>query len=199
MAKSSNPSKKPANAAHHFHPGRKLRALRTARKLTMDQLSTMAGVSKAMLSQIEQDKVNPTVAVMLKVCNALKTSIGDLLESAEADSIIRIIPASEKSYTFRSDEHCNIRTLSPLGLEKAIEFYRLVLEPGGELASEPHFLGTEEIIYVSKGQLTVTSGSQQAEVSKGDSIHYHADIPHSLRNTGRGQVEGYMIVRYREE
>ena len=71
-------------------------------------------------------------------------------------------------------------------LEKAIEFYRLTLEPTGELLSAPHFPGTEEILYLAKGRLLVTSGEQQVKINKGDSVHYRADLPHSLRNTGRG-------------
>ena len=192
-------SRKKTDAHQHYRHGRRLRNLRTARKLTLDQLSRMAGVSKAMLSQIEQDKVNPTIAVMLKICNALKISISELLDSPQHRNIIKMISSSDKAYTFRSDKSCNIRTLSPLGLEKAIEFYRITLEANGKLVSEPHFPGTEEILYLAKGRLAIASGEQQAEINKGDSIHYRADLLHSLRNTGRGQAEAYIIVRYREE
>ena len=179
--------------------GIKLKALRTARGLTLTQLSKLAGVSKAMLSQIEQNKVNPTVAVMLKIANALRIGIGELIESPGAPSIFRVIPSSDKTYDFRSDEHCTIRTLSPLSLEKDIEFYQLKLEPGGMLSSEPHYPGTEEFLHLTRGKLEVTSGEQTVEIKKGDSIHYRADLPHCLRNTGKGPVEAYMIVRYRSE
>ena len=165
----------------------------------MDQLSAMAGVSKAMLSQIEQDKVNPTVAVMLKITGALKLDISDLLDVAQPRNIMRIIEHTDETYNFRSDKHCSIRTLSPLSLEKTIEFYLLFLEPGGAFASEAHFLGTEEMLYLAKGKLEVTSGEQTDAINKGDSIHYRADVPHCLRNIGRGRSEIYMIVRYRED
>ncbi len=79
--------KKKAAPSRPSQMGRKLRTLRTAEKLTLDQLAKMAGVSKAMLSQIEQDKVNPTVAVMLKVGDALKVPISDLLEAPESHNI----------------------------------------------------------------------------------------------------------------
>lgn len=185
--------------AGQAHMGQRLRLLRTGRKLTLDQLSTMAGVSKAMLSQIEQDKVNPTVAVMLKIAGALKLPIGQLVEAPRPQRILRVIAASDKAYTFRSDPHCNIRTLSPLDLEKTIEFYRVSIAPGGRLASEPHFPGAEEIVYLAKGRLTVTCADQTTALSRGDSIHYRADVPHTLHNTGRGAAELYMIVRYGPE
>lgn len=182
-----------------LHLGGRLRSLRNARKLTMDQLSAMAGVSKAMLSQIEQNKVNPTVAVMLKIAGALKLHISDLLDIPQLHNIMRIIEGTDDTYNFRSDKLCSIRTLSPLSLEKTIEFYLLTLELDGVFTSEAHFPGTEEILYLAKGKLEVTSGDQTDVISKGDSIHYRADLSHCLRNIGRGKVEAYMIVRYRED
>jgi transcriptional regulator with XRE-family HTH domain len=182
-----------------IHLGKRLRSLRTTRKLTMDQLSGMAGVSKAMLSQIEQDKVNPTVAVMLKIAGALKISVSDLLDVPQPHNIMRIIKGDDETYTFRSDKLCSIRTLSPLSLEKTIEFYLLTLEPNGELDSEAHFPGTEEMLYLAKGKLDIASGNQNSQITKGDSIHYRADLPHTVKNVGRGQAQAYLIVRYREE
>ena len=188
-------------ANHHppCKPGRNLKSLRTAQKLTLDQLSGLPGFSKAMLSQIEQDKVNPTVAVMLRIATALQVTIGDLLDIPEPHCIIKVIREDDDSYTFRSDKTCYFRTLSPLSLEKNIEFYHLKLEPGGELTSEPHFPGTEEILYLSRGCLRLTSGDQEAHLHKGDSIHYRADVPHALKNTGRGTCELFIVVRYRED
>lgn len=177
--------------------GSRLRAFRQSKKLTMDELSHMAGVSKAMLSQIEKDKVNPTVAVILKIAEALRLNISELVQTNAAENIFRIIHASDDRYTFSKDAQCSIRTLAPLSLEKSLEFYRVVLEPEGEIKSEPHFPGTEEFLHLAKGQLAVTSGAQTAEIGHDDSIHYRADLPHSLKNIGKGRVEAYLIVRYR--
>ena len=114
MRKVNTPSKKNTGARPPFHLGSRLRALRSARKLTLDGLSRMAGVSKAMLSQIEQDKVNPTVAVVFKIARALQVGMGDLLAAPEQQNVLRVIPAGEEAYTYRSDQSCTIRTLSPL-------------------------------------------------------------------------------------
>jgi transcriptional regulator with XRE-family HTH domain len=178
--------------------GQKLKKIRTQKKLTLDQLSAMAGVSKAMLSQIEQGNVNPTVAVILKISHALNTQISELLESQNKQNILRVISSSNDNYTFRSDSCCKIRTLSPLELEKDIEFYRITLEPKSQLTSEAHFNGAEEILYLSKGKIEVVAGEQKAMIGKGDSIHYNADTSHSISNIGKGQAEFFMIVRYRE-
>ena len=156
-------------------------------------------MSKAMLSQIEQNKVNPTVAVMLKIAGAMGVLLTDLVDAGGAPSVMKIIPNADESYTFRSDAACNIRTLSPLNLEKAIEFYRISFEAGGQLLSEAHYPGTEEILHLSKGKLELVVGGETTLLAKGDSVHYRADLPHCLRNAGRGHAEAYMIVRYRQE
>ncbi len=197
MRKENKNPKKPPAPARPAHIGQRLRKLRSARRLTLEQLSRMAGVSPAMLSQIEQQKVNPTVAVMLKIADALQLAVAELIDAPAQRNIFRVISAADKHYTFRSDPLCTIRTLSPLSLEKSIEFYRLTLAPRGELASEPHFPGTEEFLHVARGRLAVASGGQTMELGKGDSIHYRGDVPHALRNVGKGQTEVYLIVRYR--
>ena len=174
-------------------------AMRKKKGWTLEQLSAMAGVSKAMLSQIEQHKVNPTVAVMIKIASAMRLDLAELIASAAQPNILRVIPASDSTYTYRSDPACTIRTLSPLSLEKSIEFYRLELEAGGILSSEPHYPGTQEFLHVAKGKLAIGSGDQTATASAGDSVHYRADQPHRIRNVGRGRAEAYMIVHYRAD
>ena len=194
-----NENREPAPADERLRPfGGRLRARRTARRLTLEQLSSMAGVSKAMLSQIEQDKVNPTVAVMLKVAGALELGIADLIDAPDRSNIVRIIPSSDTRYTFLATPDCTIRTLSPMNMEKNIEFYRVTLKQGAELASETHFPGTEEFLYVDHGRVRLTTGKKDAEIRGGDSIHYRADVPHRITNAGRGKVEAYMIVHYRK-
>jgi len=178
--------------------GQKLRSHRKTMGLTLEQLSNLAGVSKAMLSQIEQNKINPTVAIILKISDALNISITELIEDTAQKSILRVIHDSDDHYTFHKSPLCEIRTLSPLSLEKSIEFYRIRLEATGELKSESHFSGTQEILYVSKGKIQVTSGVEIIDLSRGDSAHYSASVSHSLKNKGKTQAEAFLIVRYQD-
>lgn len=61
--------------------GKNIQRIRSARKLTLNVLSERSGVSKAMLSQIESDKVNPTVATVWKIARGLNVELNDLLEA----------------------------------------------------------------------------------------------------------------------
>ncbi len=178
--------------------GEQLRLLRKNRRLTLDDLARKAGVSKAMLSQIEHNKINPTVAIILKISDALDVHLGQLIANESRENILRVIRSTDQHYTFRKDRLCEIRTLSPLNLEKSIEFYRINLEPKGVMPSEAHFAGTEEFLYLSHGRLTVTSENQTIVLSKGDAAHYRADVSHTIHNESRHPAEAFLIVRYRE-
>ena len=73
------------------------------------------------------------MAVAYRIALAFGMSLGDLVEIPSAVHRIDVIRADDQTYHFRSDRYCRIRTLSPLPLEKAVEFYEVVLRPGGAL------------------------------------------------------------------
>src|ERR1700722_11990448 len=59
--------------------GERLRAAREARGLTLDQLSTSVGVSKAHLSRLESGDRQPSVGILVEVAAALGTRVSALL------------------------------------------------------------------------------------------------------------------------
>ena len=76
--------------------GATLQRLRLARGLTLEDLSRIAGVSKSMLSQIEREKANPTIAITWRLANALGVEIGELLSSeVRAVDLIRVVDAHD--------------------------------------------------------------------------------------------------------
>lgn len=176
--------------------GDRVRDLRQKKGWTLDQLSAACGVSRSMLSQIERNGVNPTVAVALRIAQAFGIALGTLVDAPAAAAKIEVVRADDRSTHFRSDKDVRIRTLSPLHLEKDVEFYEVRLRPGGALRSAAHFAGTREILTVHQGSVRVTSGGSAQELGAGDSAHYPADVPHEIVNTGRDAVVAYLVDLY---
>ena len=174
----------------------KVRELRAARGWSLESLSAACGVSKSMLSQVERNEANPTLAVTARIAQAFGISLGDLVDSPTASPSIHVIRANDREYHYRSDQDCRIRTLSPLHLEKDVEFYELELKPGARLKSAAHFEGTREFLTLQKGRLTVSSGDETVELNRADSASYQADISHSISNTGRGDAVAFLVVSY---
>jgi transcriptional regulator with XRE-family HTH domain len=175
----------------------RVRELRRKKGFTLEQLSAACGVSRSMLSQIERDQANPTLGVAYRIAQAFGVSLGSLVDSPDGSCGMDIIRSTDRTYHFRSDNECRIRTLSPLHLEKDVEFYELILRPGAALRSAAHFGGTREFLTVQQGTVRVISGDYQCELHRGDSAHYPADVPHAIENIGRGNVVGFLVDIYR--
>jgi transcriptional regulator with XRE-family HTH domain len=76
--------------------GATLQKLRLDRGLTLEDLSRTAGVSKSMLSQIEREKANPTIAVAWRLANALGVTMAELLSSeVPQQDVIRLLESHE--------------------------------------------------------------------------------------------------------
>jgi transcriptional regulator with XRE-family HTH domain len=183
--------------AIHRHLGGRVRQLRSARDWSLETLAGASGVSRSMLSEIEREQANPTLAVTLRIARAFNMTLGDLLEVPEAASNVAVIRADDRAYHYRSDRHCRIRTLSPLNLEKDVEFYEVQLQPGGALRSAAHFEGTREFLTVQQGSVRLESGNDLEQLGPGDSASYRADLPHAIINTGKGEALVFLVDIYR--
>jgi transcriptional regulator with XRE-family HTH domain len=200
--KQRRPAGKPIASRPVVEPGAgalcaKLRQLRADRGWSLEALAAASDVSRSMLSQIERGRANPTLAVAVRIARAYGLSLAELVEEPSRSSAIQVIRADDSAHIFRSDRLCQIRTLSPLNLEKDVEFYEVVLKPQGELRSAPHFEGTREFLTVEKGRLRIESGKDTIELGIGDSATYRADVPHALVNLGRSETVVFLVDIYR--
>lgn len=174
----------------------RVKTLRQLRDWSLEELAAASGVSRSMLSQIERNQANPTLAVTCKIAQAFGMSLAEFVETPGASSSIQVIRATDRAHLYRSDQHCEIRTLSPLHLEKDVEFYQVRLKPGGALRSAPHFEGTREFLAVEQGRMRVCSAEETIDLHKGDSASYRADVPHALENLGKSDAVLFLLVIY---
>ncbi len=177
--------------------GRRVKKLRRDRGWSLEELASASGVSRSMLSEIERQRANPTLSVTYRIARAFGLSLQDLLQSADSASSIQTIRADDRTQVFHSDERCQIRTLSPLNLEKDVEFYELRLPVGEALRSQPHVDGTREFLTVEEGFVDLQSGTSRETLGKGDSATYRADLAHSISNSGKREAILFLVVIYR--
>ena len=170
---------------------------RRRQQLSLDALAAASGVSKAMLSQIESGKVNPTVATMWKIAHALGVDF-ELLLKGEGGKIKRFeVNRADAVTSFTTDQTGTVfKVLSPISMAEELEFYLVTLEPGSVHRSQPHTEGTEEFITVLSGDVRVTAGKNAADLHKGDFIRFQSDVEHTLENHSEEKAEVYMIVRF---
>ena len=171
-----------------------VREARKAAGLTLEQLAEKSGVSKSMLSQIERGTVSPTFSVLWNLTQSLGIDLSALDQSASDNNIIE----HTRSYSTPSkgsvDGKCTLRMLTPNRTVLPVEWYQLTIAPNGVLPSEPHAAGTYEHLTCTRGSLQVQSGELTANAETGDTVRYRADLPHSIRNVGKHEAEGFLVV-----
>jgi transcriptional regulator with XRE-family HTH domain len=113
------PAAQPPEAVSRDLGGR-VRQLRTARRWSLESLAKASGVSRSMLSQIERERSNPTLAVTLRIARAFGLSLGELLDMPGAATTVNVIRGEDHAYHYRSDKDCRIRTLSPLNFLRSL-------------------------------------------------------------------------------
>jgi transcriptional regulator with XRE-family HTH domain len=127
--------------------GDRVKEIREAKKWTQDQLATKSGVSKGFLSDIENNKRNPSSEYVLKIANALGASIDYLLRGDEPLPVSRrepiVIPqtlasaAEQLSLSYADtvellEAHRSViarrsnKTIRPFEVKDWIELYRAI-------------------------------------------------------------------------
>ena len=186
--------------SHNAPPevGATLQRLRLARGLTLEDLSRIAGVSKSMLSQIEREKANPTIAITWRLANALGVEIGDLLSSEvrQAD-LVKVVESHEIPTLPGAHAGYSLRILGPMDLAGKFEWYELTLAPGGELASQAHDPGTQEHLTVINGTIELEVGPEKRKIKHGATARYPADQPHVIRNAAKTEAKALLVVFHR--
>jgi transcriptional regulator with XRE-family HTH domain len=178
--------------------GATLQRLRLARGLTLEDLSRIAGVSKSMLSQIEREKANPTIAITWRLANALGVAIGELLTAQMREvEPIRVLDAHETPTLPGNHAGYVLRILGPMDLAGKYEWYELTLAPGGELASQAHDPGTGEHLTVLHGAVELEVGSVRKKIKNGATARYMADQGHVIRNAGKTEAKALLVVVHR--
>lgn len=171
-----------------------LKNLREEKKISLDRLSELTGVSKSMLGQIERGDSSPTIATLWKIANGLKISFTTLLEAPQSDTTV--LRRAEAEPMLEDDGRYRLYPLFPITENRPFELYTIEIDPGGSLKAEPHPDGTQEFITVFAGSVVITCGMEEFKLLDGDSIRFKADRPHAYRNPGKDTARLSLAIHY---
>jgi transcriptional regulator with XRE-family HTH domain len=175
-----------------------LRIIRHTRGFSLDKLASRCGVSRAMLSQIEQGKSTPTISVLWKIANGLNVPFSDLIKEKEGEGI-HVIKFEQTKVLYSNSKAFSSRALFPFTGGRKSEFYELTLKPGGIEVADPHAVGTTENIVVVQGKLRLRVGEKVIELEPKDSVFFRADVPHEYSNPTDIETIMYLVMNYVEE
>ncbi|HET6339709.1 MAG TPA: XRE family transcriptional regulator [Polyangiales bacterium] len=178
--------------------GANLRRLRVKRGLSLERLSKLSGVSRAMLSQVELAYSAPTINVIWRIASALGVPFGALLTTQEVHTTQVLRKSHAKTLTSH-DGAFSSRALFPPNVPRRSEFYELRLRPHGVEHATAHAPGTTENLVVTQGKLAIHVAGDYAQLDTGDAILFNADVPHTYENLAESESIVYLVMTYAEE
>ena len=169
-----------------------IKRLREERKLSMDELSKLSGVSKSMLAQIERGGGNPTISTLWKISNGMKVPFDAL--TVRPKSPYELVKTSDLQPLLEDGGKVKNYSIFPDDENRRFAVYYLELEVGSYWESEPHLKGAAEFITIFSGKIEICTGGRSFQVEKGESIRFKADAVHSYKNIGAEPVLLHMII-----
>jgi transcriptional regulator with XRE-family HTH domain len=181
------------------HIGPRLRAQRESLGVSLRELARRVGVSASLISQIERDKVNPSVSTLYALVRELGLGMGDLFSIDDVPPAARLGP----SPLVTEDERSVISLASGVTWERltavadpGVEFLKVVYDVGSESCPEDSLMrhGGKEYGYVTGGRLGVQVGFERYDLGPGDSISFDSSSPHRLWTVGGEPAEAIWVV-----
>ncbi len=168
-----------------------MRKLRETLDLTQQQMASRAGIPRATWANLESGGANPTVAVLVKVANALQVRIEELLGPPKASA--RHYKASDMRTRTRGG--VLVRALLPDSVP-GLDLERMVLPPGARMAGVPHTAGTREYLTCESGTVELAASGSVWRLEEGDVVVFRGDQKHSYSNPGRVQAVAYSVIAF---
>ena len=173
--------------------GGRIRQERLHRRVSLEELAALSGVSSSMLSDVERGSKVPTVLVLDRIATGLGTSIARLLGD-ERPSRLVILRKNEQNVA-RDPSGWERRILSPVLSKVEFEFMRTTLGPGVDAgAFLPHARGSREYVAVERGTLRLTIDGVRHMLKTGDSAYYAGDCIHAFANPNKRQPCDYYLA-----
>src|SRR3954453_4820627 len=174
----------------------RIRQRRSDRRLSLDKLASLAGVSKGLLVQIESGRANPSIAILCKIAAALGASVADLVQ-VSGQQPAEVLPAGAPPLLGRGAKGGTATLLVGSTGPDMLELWSWELRPGERYDASAHPAGTEELIHVVTGRLALVFDDVSYVIGSGGSAAARTDRPHAYVCDGKKSVRFTMVVAER--
>lgn len=173
--------------------GQAIRKRRIEEKLRLVDVARKIGLSPSYLSQIERDRISPSVTALGRIAEGLDTTVATLFESTEGSRqhVSPVVRRGKRKILIYPDSETRNELLTP-HLNGALEVMWSRIPPGTRSPILQH--EGEECGVVLKGQLTYWLGEEKFLLRAGDAITYRSRIPHWYENRSARAVETIWVV-----
>ena len=172
--------------------GGNIRRLRLDRSLTLAKLAEQAGTSVRTLVEIESGSANASLATLGAIADALGVDFGRLTQANEPGAL-RTVRVADVAAAWSDDRGSQARIVLVSREPQSVELLTWTLKPGSSYRAQPDPEGTDVLVLVTRGTLTMTVEGEPSQLKAGTAGHITADAGYVLANPGRAETEFALV------
>jgi transcriptional regulator with XRE-family HTH domain len=177
----------------------RVRELRTAHDLSLDELATKSGVSRSMISLIERGESSPTAAVLEKLAAGLSVTLASLFDAPAAEGSVSSGPIARRGDQPEWQDPASgyrRRNVSPPGVPQPMRIVEVHFPAGERVAFDT---GAREArvhqqVWVLEGSIDITVGAERHRLREGDCLAMQLDRPTMFHNPTRKPARYAVVV-----
>lgn len=154
-----------------------IKTFRLRRELTLTELSSLTGIGKSTLSNLERGQGNPTIETIWRLAEVLEVGYGELVGLASPQS--------------STSAGVSVELLNREETDRKIETFLMKLDGAAERRADAHGAGIREHVLVVRGGLALTRGSERECLCAGQVTTFVADCEHHY---AAGEQGAHAIV-----
>jgi transcriptional regulator with XRE-family HTH domain len=175
--------------------GARLQSLREAQGLSLGELATRSGVSKAMIARVEKAESSATASLLDRLCAGLGVTLSSVVAAGERPAE-RVSRRAAQSVWQDPESGYVRRHVSPPGAVSGIEIVAIELPPGARVRYTPWGANPyAQQLYMLGGVLSLEIGEDAFELLAGDCVDFDVGRPLSYENRGAGTARYIVVIR----
>ncbi len=175
--------------------GKRIKAFRTEKRITLEGLALKTGFTKGYLSKVETSKKSPPVSTLGIIARALGVSISALLCEEAPRTPLCLVRKDDRPLISRDGTAFgySYEAMAYRYPNKIMEPFLLTLPVVPKKRTFYQHEG-EEILFVIQGTMKFLHGGEEYIVHEGDCIYFDANLPHFGESIGPEEVKCFMVI-----
>jgi transcriptional regulator with XRE-family HTH domain len=184
--------------------GFKIRRIRQERRMTLQALADATGLSKPLLSQIENEQVIPPLATLLRIAKAFRLPLQSFFQEEGSSARCVLTKAGESRKMLRrpvDDGHPVLYTYHSLAYGKknrSLEPFLVEFDLGEWREEMMVSHEGEEFVFLLDGELELHYADQIYALSPGDSVYYDSVERHAFIAKGQVRPRAVAVIFSRD-
>jgi len=175
--------------------GKRIKAFRTPKRITLEQLATRTGFTKGYLSKVEKSKKSPPVSTLGIIARAPGVTISALLGEEAPRTSLCLVRKDERPLISRDGTAFgySYEAMAYKYPNKIMEPFLLTLPVKPKKRTFYQHEG-EEILFVIQGTMKFFHGSEEYIVNEEDCIYFDSSLAHWGESIGPKEVKCFMVI-----